>query len=167
MGKHQHCKCKECEGAKKETVPGWGIHNFFGQAVPVPHHPVIQKANCVLGCIQSSRASRARERILPLCSGGTPPGTLHPALGAQHWKDIDMLECVQRRATRLIRGIEHLSCEERLGELVLFSLEKKRLQDDLNAVFQYLKGTYTKKGERYFTRAQRQDKVEWLKTERE
>ena len=39
-----------------------------------------RKANCILGCIQSSVASRAREGILPLCSCETPPGVLQPAL---------------------------------------------------------------------------------------
>jgi len=38
------------------------------------------QANCMLGCIKSSVASRVREGILPLCSGETPPGVLHPAL---------------------------------------------------------------------------------------
>jgi len=39
-----------------------------------------QKANHVLGCIKRSLAIRLREVILPLCSGETPPGVLHPAL---------------------------------------------------------------------------------------
>jgi len=39
-----------------------------------------QKANCILGCIKRSVASRSREVILSLCSGETPPGVLRPAL---------------------------------------------------------------------------------------
>ena len=65
---------------------------------------------------------------------------------------MELLEQVQRRATKTIRGLEHLSCEERLRGLGLFSLEKRRLWGDLVVAFQYLKGVYKQEGERLFTR---------------
>ena len=54
----------------------------------------------------------------------------------------------------MIRELEHHSYEERLRELGLFNLEKRRLQGDLNAASQYLKGAYKQEGERLFTRVE-------------
>ncbi|KAK4827216.1 hypothetical protein QYF61_015244 [Mycteria americana] len=64
-----------------------------------------------------------------------------------------LLGWIQRGATKMIRGMEHLSYEERLRELGLFSLEKRRLQGDLIVAFQCIKEAYKKDRERLFTKA--------------
>ena len=52
----------------------------------------------------------------------------------------------------MIRGLEHLSYEERLREVGLFGLEKRNLRGDLIVPFQYSKGAYKQEEERLFTR---------------
>jgi len=65
---------------------------------------------------------------------------------------VELLEQVQRKATEMIRGMEHLFYDDRLRELGMFSLEKRRLWGGLTVVFQYVKGDYQQQGNQLFTR---------------
>ena len=68
------------------------------------------KANCILGCIEKRSGSTVREGIFPLYPAFMKPSSrvLHPGLGLPAQEECrDLLEQVQRRVTRMIKGLKH------------------------------------------------------------
>ena len=102
----------------------------------------VKKANQVLGLISRSYEYKSIHNILPLYKSLVRP---HLEYAVQVWrpykqKDIDRIERIQKRATRMIKGLENDPYEIRLKKTGLISLEMRRLRADLIEVFKIMKG---------------------------
>ena len=112
------------------------------------------KANQVLGMIRRNITYKDKSLIVPLYKAIVRP---HLEYCIQAWspylrKDIDMLEKIQRRATKLIPGLRDLRYEERLKECGLTTLETRRLRGDqieVSNIFFEIKESKITRGHNY------------------
>ncbi|KAK4811754.1 hypothetical protein QYF61_005322 [Mycteria americana] len=124
-----------------------------------------KKANGVLGCIRRSVASRLREMILPLCSALGRPHMEAQFWAPQYERDMNLLERVQQRTVKMIKGLEHLSTEERLRELELREPGEEKGQGDLIKVYKYVEAGCKEDGSRLFSVVPSdRDKRQWVQT---
>jgi len=136
------CKCKQGEEvlesspAEKDLGAGQQQAQYESEFAPAA-----KRANCILGCIKHKITSRSREVIILLYLALVQP---HLESCVQFWvpqfqKDVKVLERVQRRAARLVKGLEGMSYEEWLRTLGPCSLEKRRLRAGLIALYSFLR----------------------------
>ena len=113
----------------------------------------IKKANKLVGFIGRTFEFKSEKVILALYNSLVRP---HLEYCVQFWspyykKDIEKLEKIQRRVTKMIPRLRNKSYEERLEELNLFSLPKRRIRGDLIEVFKIFKGFSNLDANKYFT----------------
>jgi len=104
----------------------------------------VKKANKMLGLIKKNFQDKSKETIMPLYKSLVRP---HLEYCCQVWsqylsKDINLIEGVQRKATKLIKDIKHLSYDERLENLGLSRLTTRRVRSDLIQTFKIINGIY-------------------------
>ena len=113
---------------------------------------VVKTANKLVGFIGRAFENKSETVLLKLYNSLVRP---HLEYCVQFWspyyqKDIDKLERVQRRLTKMIPRLRNMPYEERLKSLNLFSLSKRRMRGDLIEVFKIFKGFDNINAEHYF-----------------
>lgn len=109
-----------------------------------PHiEMTVKKANRILGCIRHSFKHMDKHSFMLLYKSLVRPILEYasPVWSPHLKKHINLIEQVQRRATRLIPDIRHLSYPERLQHLELPTLKFRRLRADLIQCFKLINGT--------------------------
>jgi hypothetical protein len=111
-----------------------------------------KKGNQILGMIKRTIVSRDKEIIMRLYKTLVRP---HLEYCVQAWnpflkKDIEILERVQRRATKMIKSFQRLSYEERLKLCGLTTLERRRVRGDLIETYKLMTNKVEMPHERFF-----------------
>ena len=114
---------------------------------------VAKKANMLVGFIGRSFEYKSRATIIPLYNALVRPIMEYcvQAWCPYYQKDIDKLERVQRRVTKMIPSLRHKQYKDRLKELDLFSLEHRRIRGDLIQVFKIIRGIDNMDCNKYFS----------------
>ena len=114
---------------------------------------VVKKANKIISLIGRSFEYKSKDTILTLYNSLVRPLLEYcvQAWCPYYHKDVDKLERVQRRVTKMIPCLRNKSYEERLKELDLFSLKHRRLRGDLIQAFKIIKGIDNMDCSKYFT----------------
>ena len=99
----------------------------------------VAKANKMLGMIRRSFKSRDEKMMLQLYKSVVRP---HVEFAISSWsphfkKDIEAIEKIQHRFTRLLPRMKHLSYEDRLVKLNLTTLERRRERGDIIQTYKY------------------------------
>ena len=126
---------------------------------------VEKKAQKLVGYIKRQFKYRDKETVLQLYTSIVRP---HLEYAVQFWsptlrKDIDRLEAVQARATKLVPSIRQFGYQRRLERLNLFNLETRRLRGQLIETFKILKGLYNIDYSNLFTLSTNQTRSNGLK----
>ena len=130
----------ELEHVKTEKDLGIIISEDLKANENITHH--VKKANKMLGLIKRTFTFLDKDSFLMLYKTYIRPHLEYCQQACYPYlrKDIDILEKVQKRATKLVRSIHDLPYEDRLRELKLYSLEDRRIRGDLIVVHQIING---------------------------
>ncbi len=98
------------------------------------------KARRLVFMLRHSFQGLSKSAFIPLCGALVRPHLEYvmPACSPNLVADINLLDGIQNLSSRLVTGMRHLPCEERLQRMGLHSLQRRRLRADLSATFKGL-----------------------------
>ena len=118
------------------------------------HHiaKIVRKANQIVGMIRRTYEERSKNNLVPLYKSLVRP---HLEYCVQAWRpylqqDINNIEGVQRRMTKMMREVEEEEYEQRMKTTKLMSLEMRRLRSDLIEVYKIMHNLEGFKHEDFF-----------------